>query len=116
MAAAPNPADSPRPPRMATPEQMQAFLKRFQDSAKRMNFLLDEGAAVMIDNSGGGSGGTIFVQGANVAQKVPETLAEAFGGKQSSVGLGQSGGKQNDSADDDGDRRLQSSGQNDRSG
>lgn len=81
MAAAPNPADTPRPQRgPATPEQMQQFLKRFQDQAKRMNFLLDEGAAVMIDNSGNGSGGTIFVGGAAVAQKIPETLAEAFGG------------------------------------
>ncbi len=81
MATAPNPADAPRQQRgPATPEQMQAFLKRFQDSAKRMNFLLDEGAAVMIDNSSNGTGGTIFVSGAAVAQKVPETLAEAFGG------------------------------------
>jgi carboxypeptidase Q len=80
MAAAPNPADSPRQQRMATPEQMAAFLKNIQDSAKRLNFLLDEGAAVMIDNSSKGSGGTLFVQGATVAQKVPESLAEAFGG------------------------------------
>ncbi len=80
MAAAPNPADSPRPPRVFTPEQMQNVLKRSQDSAKRLNFLLEEGAAVMVDNSFNGSGGTVFVQGANVAQKVPETLAEAFGG------------------------------------
>ena len=80
MAAAPNPADSPRPPRAATPEQMQAFLKGLQDSARRLNFLLEEGAAVMVDNSRAGSGGTLFVQGATVAQKVPETLAEAFGG------------------------------------
>ena len=80
MATAPNPADSPRPQRMATPEQMAAFLKNMQDSAKRLNFLLDEGAAVMIDNSSKGSGGTLFVQGATVAQKVPESLQEAFGG------------------------------------
>ena len=80
MAAALNPADSPRSPQTATPKQLQDFLKRIQDSAKRLNFLLDEGAAVMVDNSGGGSGGTIFVQGANVAQKIPENLAEAFGG------------------------------------
>ncbi len=80
LAEMPNPADSPRPPRVATPEQMEAYLKRFQDSAKRMNFLLEEGAAVMVDNSSNGSGGTVFVSGASVAQKVPETLAEAFGG------------------------------------
>ena len=81
MAAAPNPADAPRQQRgPATPEQMAQFLKRFQDQAKRMNFLIDEGAAVMVDNSFNGSGGTLFVQGANVAQKVPESLAEAFGG------------------------------------
>lgn len=76
-AADPNARGAMRP---ATPEAMQQFLKRFQDQAKRMNFLLDEGAAVMVDNSGNGSGGTLFVSGAAVAQKVPETLAEAFGG------------------------------------
>lgn len=80
MANAPNPMFNPRGQRNFSPEMMQAFLKRFQDSAKRLNFLLDEGAAVMIDNSFTGSGGTIFVSGATVAQKVPETLEEAFGG------------------------------------
>lgn len=81
MAAAPNPADAPRQQRgQATPEQLAAFLKRFQDSAKRMNFLLDEGAAAMVDNSFNGSGGTVFVSGAAVAQKVPQSLEEAFGG------------------------------------
>ena len=81
MASAPNPADAPRQQRnAATPEQIQVFLKRAQDSAKRMNFLLDEGAAVMVDNSFTGSGGTVFVSGAAVAQKIPNDLAEAFGG------------------------------------
>ncbi len=81
MANAPNPLYAPRGQRDFNPERLQAFLKRFQDSAKRLNFLLDEGAAVMIDNSFLGSGGTIFVSGAAVAQKVPETLQEAFGGE-----------------------------------
>lgn len=80
MANSPNPADMPRQQGGITPERLQMFLKRFQDSAKRMNFLLDEGAAVMIDNSSNGSGGTLFVSGATVAQKVPNNLAEAFGG------------------------------------
>ena len=80
LANAPNPAFSPRGQRNFSPEQLQAFLKRFQDSAKRLNFLLDEGAAVMVDNSFSGSGGTVFVSGATVAQKVPNTLEEAFGG------------------------------------
>ena len=79
LANAPNPAFSPRGQRNFDPAQLQAFLKRFQDSAKRLNFLLDEGAAVMIDNSFSGSGGTVFVSGAAVAQKVPNTLEEAFG-------------------------------------
>ncbi len=41
---------------------------------KRMNFLLQEGAAVVVDNSRGGSGGTLFVQSASVAQIMPQNL------------------------------------------
>ncbi|MCA1639744.1 MAG: M20/M25/M40 family metallo-hydrolase, partial [Acidobacteria bacterium] len=41
---------------------------------KRMNFLLQEGAAVVVDNSRIGSGGTLFVQSASVAQTMPQNL------------------------------------------
>ena len=38
---------------------------------KRWNFLLNEGAAVVVDISSKGSGGTLFVGGATVAQEIP---------------------------------------------
>jgi carboxypeptidase Q len=38
---------------------------------KRANFLLQEGAAVVVDPSSKGSGGTLFVGGATVAQDIP---------------------------------------------
>jgi len=50
-----------------TPEQLKNILNYFNGEAKKMKFLMDEGAAVMIDNSGQGSGGTVFVQGASLA-------------------------------------------------
>lgn len=62
---------------------MDAFFKRFQEQAKRANFLIDEGAAVLVDNSSKGSGGTLFVSGASVAAKIPNTIEEAFGNRRS---------------------------------
>jgi hypothetical protein len=53
-------------------------LKRFATSLKAANFLLEEGAAVIVDNSSAGSGGTLFVSGANVAQEVPANPLEIF--------------------------------------
>lgn len=41
------------------------------NSFKRPNFLLAEGAAVLVDNSRAGSGGTLFVQSASVVQDMP---------------------------------------------
>ena len=77
MANEPDPATAAQRPQ-ATPEQMQARLQGFVQAAKRANFLVQEGAAVLIDNSRGGSGGTIFVQGATVAQEVPANPMEMF--------------------------------------
>jgi len=77
MADAPNPADAARRPQ-PTQEQMQSRLQRFVDAAKRANFLMQEGVAVLIDNSRGGSGGTVFVQSASVAQEVPANPMEMF--------------------------------------
>jgi hypothetical protein len=55
---------------------MQQFIQRQLLGVKRMNLLVSEGAAMMIDNSGRGSGGTIFVQGASVAQEIPANPQE----------------------------------------
>lgn len=83
LANAPDP-NAPRPdrqqqggPGQMNPQMMER-LKRFALGLKAMNFLLAEGAAVAVDNSRGGSGGTIFVQGADVAQDVPDNPMEIF--------------------------------------
>ena len=63
------------------PEMIKKIVEYFNQQAERMKFLIDEGAAVMVDNSGGGSGGTFFVQGAGVAAGMPadaKTLDDLF--------------------------------------
>jgi hypothetical protein len=70
MAAA-KPAEQPARTGGPTPEQLQRFMQQRLFSLKRLNFLLQEGAAVMVDNSSRGDGGTLFVQSASVAQEVP---------------------------------------------
>ncbi|MFZ1700101.1 MAG: M20/M25/M40 family metallo-hydrolase [Pyrinomonadaceae bacterium] len=83
LANAPDP-NAPRPagaPQGGAPQftpQMMERLQRFALGLKAMNFLLEEGAAVAVDNSRAGSGGTIFVQGADVAQEVPANPIEIF--------------------------------------
>ncbi len=81
MAEAPDPATVQRPQRtdqpQMSPQQMER-LKGFLTSLKAMNFIIAEGAAVIVDSSSRGSGGTLFVQGANVAQEVPENPMELF--------------------------------------
>jgi len=77
MASAPNPADAARRPQ-PNQEQMQRRLQGFVEAAKRANFLVQEGAAVIIDNSRNGSGGTVFVQSASVAQEIPANPLEMF--------------------------------------
>ena len=79
LASAPDPtaaATTPRP--QPNQDQINARLKAFVDAAKRANFLVQEGAAVIVDNSRGGSGGTLFVQSASVAQEVPANPMEMF--------------------------------------
>jgi carboxypeptidase Q len=74
---------SPNPPRpnqpQMTDEQRQKAreeqMKNFMFGLKRSRFLLDEGAAVLVDNSFRGSGGTLFVQSAGVVQDIPTDLA-----------------------------------------
>ncbi len=81
MAEAPDPATVPRNNAGISPERMKMFMDRFVQGAKRMNFLLQEGAAVMVDNSFNGSGGTVFVQQASVAQEIPKSMEEYFSSK-----------------------------------
>lgn len=61
-----------------TPEQRAAF----NFSAKKNLFLQEEGAAVVIDPSRLGDGGTVFVQSASVPQPAP---AEPFGPNSRSI-------------------------------
>ncbi len=71
LAAAPDPSasgDSGDPP----PAMIKNFVDAMNLQAKKMKFLIDEGAAVMIDNSNQGSGGTVFVQGAGVGVEMGE--------------------------------------------
>lgn len=84
MADAPNPNNArrgsgnrfdPNSPRF------QNFLKARALQSMEMNMLVDEGAAVMVTNSGNGSGGTIFVSGASVATPPPKSIEDIFGGR-----------------------------------
>ena len=77
LAAAPNPNAAPQP-QQSSPEQLQQFRQAQLQSAKRMSFLLEEGAAVIVDTSGKGSGGTLFVSGASVAQVIPAKEEDFF--------------------------------------
>ena len=79
MANAPDPSMIPRPAQQQqNPAQIQRFFERFIQGAKRMNFLVQEGAALVVDNSFEGSGGTLFVSGATVAQEIPANIQDAF--------------------------------------
>lgn len=69
MAGAPQPAGGEDEIPAAA---LQNFAKGFNDRAKMLKFVIDEGAAVAVYNSGNGSGGTIFVDGASVAVELPE--------------------------------------------
>jgi len=70
LADAPDPANAPaRPPFQATPEQIAQFVFNL----KKANFLMNEGAALLVD-PGRGDGGTLFVQSASVPQPIPDTL------------------------------------------
>lgn len=81
LANAPDPASIQRPQRndqpQMSPQQMER-LKNFLTSLKAMNFIITEGAAVVVDSSFRGTGGTLFVSGASVAQEVPENPMDLF--------------------------------------
>ena len=57
-------------------ERAQLAFQQTVFTAKRWNLLLDEGAAVVVDVSPRGSGGTMFVQSATVVPPIPKTMEE----------------------------------------
>jgi carboxypeptidase Q len=54
------------------PEAFKNITEYFNQKARLIKFLMAEGAAVMIQNSNQGSGGTVFVDGAAVGVEIPE--------------------------------------------
>ena len=73
MAAAPRPGESDGsglPPA----EVIKQFVDGFNKNVEKTKFLQKEGAAAVIYSSGEGSGGTLFVQGANVAYPMPTEI------------------------------------------
>ncbi len=61
---------------MTAQERAQQQFQQTVFTSKRMNMIVDEGAAVLVDVSPRGTGGTIFVQQATVAQPVPKSVEE----------------------------------------
>ena len=61
---------------MTAQERQQQLFQQTVFTARRMNMLVDEGAAAVVDVSPRGTGGTIFVQQATVAQAIPKTVEE----------------------------------------
>ena len=73
LADAPDPGSIPRrQPGGAPNPEFARFMQMQQFGNKRLKFLADEGAAILID-AGRGDGGTIFVQQANAVQPPPTT-------------------------------------------
>jgi carboxypeptidase Q len=61
---------------MTPQERQQQQFQQTVFTSKRMNMIVDEGAAVLVDVSPRGTGGTIFVQQATVAQPIPKSIEE----------------------------------------
>jgi carboxypeptidase Q len=61
---------------MTPQERAQQQFQQTVFTSKRMNMIVDEGAAVLVDVSPRGTGGTIFVQQATVAQPIPKSIEE----------------------------------------
>ena len=66
----------PNGQQMTPQERAQQAFQQTVFIAKRWNMLLDEGAAVVVDVSPRGSGGTMFVQSATVVPPIPKTMEE----------------------------------------
>ena len=78
LANSPDPNSSQRPTGQPNNNQLQSRLQRFVDGLKRAKFVIDEGAAIVVDNSFNGSGGTVFVQQASVAADIPANPLDLF--------------------------------------
>ena len=65
---------SAKPTQELTPEVLKNIANYFNQQARRIKFLMQEGATVMLDNSSGGSGGTLFVQEASLAVEVSPNM------------------------------------------
>lgn len=75
MANARNPEFAP-PPRVMPAQQVQDFIiKPAVLATKTLNFLIEEGAAAMVDVSSKGSGGTLFVMDATVGGEPPPGIS-----------------------------------------
>ncbi len=63
-----------------SPDRIAEIIRSRALNVQRLNFLLEEGAAVMVDNSSKGDGGTVFVSGASVGGDPPKSIEDVFGG------------------------------------
>lgn len=72
LANAPDP-NAPRPAGAAPAPPGGNQMQQFQFAARRLRFLHEEGAAVLIDTAFKGDGGTIFVSGAQAVQSATPT-------------------------------------------
>ncbi|NNF00154.1 MAG: M20/M25/M40 family metallo-hydrolase [Pyrinomonadaceae bacterium] len=61
-----------------TPARLKSFLEARALTANAYKFMIAEGAAVIVDNSRKGEGGTVFVSGARVANDPPKSLEDIF--------------------------------------
>ncbi|HUR97880.1 MAG TPA: M20/M25/M40 family metallo-hydrolase [Pyrinomonadaceae bacterium] len=81
LAAEPDPATIQRPqagPNQTQSPEAQERFRQFQLGQKITSFLLEEAPGVVVDNSRGGSGGTLFVQSATVAPlSIPAASSQA---------------------------------------
>lgn len=79
MANARNPKYAGAPRRFSDEQVQQFFIKPAILATKTMNFLIEEGAAALVDVSSKGSGGTLFVSAAKVGGEAPKTIRDLFG-------------------------------------
>ena len=87
LAAAPDPATVQRPQnQQPTPEQLARRQAQIM-AAKKLWLAFSEGAAMILDNSRAGAGGTVFVQQAAVAQEVPADGRPVPGARRASAWL-----------------------------
>ena len=68
--------------------RFERFLKSRALATMALNLLVEEGAAVMVENSSKGSGGTVFVSGASAGGEAPKTIQDLFGGRTSPYQIG----------------------------